>query len=288
MSSSDDGCGNTIAGIVGVFIVFSIIFGIVDFISENWESIAWFFGWVLMIALGISFVYGIVWYVREGHVNLQRKIEKQRERKQRKQQERQQKIREKVWHDTPLGKNSKKLEQREVEAQERVDELKAAIQKNDMEIKKFKSLFKRSVVTDRLREDVEAEIIKINQAIEVRSDAINWYEGALSRIAFEKIKIENAKTDYIAHGGAEKNYHEAKSFMRDLNELIAEIEGNLEELHVHNKYGYDERINVRRNLSNNLLKPGNPDTLDLNHNPRKKEKDELKLDNDYDNMDGQS
>jgi len=267
MSDSSDGIGCGI--ILAVIIIIGVISAIVEAIVANWSSIVWFFGWVLILGAIIALFAGFIWYVRHGHPALkQKRIQWRRIKKE--------KLREKIWNDSQLGKNYRKLQSHEQGAQTRIKELKKAIKENKAQRKKFEKILSQSVTTDRLRQKTNMEISQVDQAIDIRMNAIEWYEAALSNINFEKIKIENAKTDYVVKGRASKNYHDANEFMNELDEFITEIEGNLEELYIYNDYGYDEKIRPLVTINQESLRSGKSDTLTLDQEPSRKKAKLLK------------
>lgn len=274
MSDSGDSIGCVI--ILAIIIIVGVISAIVEAIVANWSSIVWFFGWVLILGAIITLFAGFIWYVRHGHPALkQKRIQWRRIKKE--------KLREKIWNDSQLGKNYRKLQSHEQGAQTRIKELEQAIKENKAQRKKFEKVLSRSVTTDKLRQKTNMEINQVDQAIDIRMNAIEWYEAALSSIDFEKIKIENAKTDYVVKGRASKNYHEANEFMNELDEFITEIEGNLEELHIHNSYGCDEKISSLVVINQESLRSGNSDILTLDQDSLKKKAKQLKWKPDQSN-----
>lgn len=280
----DEGCFDPIIGVlVVIVIVWSTIAALTETIIDNWSSITWFLGWLAIVAVAIGVVYGVVWYFYKGHYLMQEKTKQWNTQKEEKKEKRQQRRREEVWNETFLGKDYRKLIAHESEAQKRVDELIDAIKDNEQSIKKFRKVLQRSVVPENLEEDVQTEIKKINKAIETRSAAIDWYKAALSKIEFEKTKIDNAKRSFLLKGGASKNYQRADSFMDKLNELISQIEGNLEELYINNEYGYDEKIKLKLEINQKTLRSGDSDYLNLNQ--KLKELDKLKRGRDHNGND---
>ncbi len=254
-SSSDNGCWIVVVAVLVIMFVVNVVSWIYNKIlipiGEFFVSIIPILLTLASLAALVGLVYLITNYIIPWVKEVVENRREKRVERQKQSEEDQKKWEEKIeqnrweyeWGQTDYAKVLSDLIVAEKYALDRIKKTKVAIKTNRVSLLKYTEIFENA---EEISEEGYERLNRVNQAIDVRTEAIKTFEKGLELLYLKKQDLVEAKNDFLrlkavdTSAEADRFLEDVReSFLKDVHETIIKGSDDLLVLHKNNPYGRD-------------------------------------------------